>query len=146
MPLQFNITEILQRTKDAQTPVFTLDVARWADGRKAGSVQVTLVDVNAAGTRLAAFTIPRTGLYRVQMIISCGVAATPRRVRFVAESPASGQGLWDENVLLASGGQARFGPMDLLLFDGDGLFMDIQTAMVLGDSMTGSLTNWELAT
>jgi len=144
MSLEFGAAEILQRTKDDQTrPAIQFDIARWAYLKKAGSQSTTLVDVQAAGTNVTRFQAPRAGLYRILASMSCGVAATPRIVRILAQSGA-GSALWEHRFTLTSGGRVFLDLHELYFDDGDIIDCTLVTAMVLGDDMTGSVTNWEL--
>jgi len=145
MSQEFQAGEIYQRTKDDEMrPPFVFDIARWADTHKAGAISATIVDVQVANSTFGSFTIPRSGLYRLLFALSCGVAATPRIVRLLSLS-AGGEVHWESRVTMTSGGRLIWPMMELFLHDGESLVWQLITAMVLGDDMTGSISNWELA-
>lgn len=145
MALEFGLAELLQRTKDERLkPMVVFDITHWAKGRECVSTSTDLVGVNAIGTNLAAFTVPKDGLYQVLASISTGVLAAFRTVRLALDTEPPRVTMWDHRLKLTQARNITVGPITLFMSKSQTLFWVLETAMIAGDDMTGALTIWEL--
>ncbi|MGH2609269.1 MAG: hypothetical protein ACRDHF_09295 [Tepidiformaceae bacterium] len=143
--LAFEVMRLLQQKAEAGDPLpaFFSDIALCWDPRRGGSNDGIIVDVNAAGTVIAGFTVPRDGLYQIEASVFARLGSV-RNVLIRIVDQVAGQSLMQHLAVATSQGW-RWGPYLMLLRAADTVNIQLNEAMILGDSIEGTVWNTEVA-
>ncbi len=143
MPLSWDLLQYLdQLAGDYRQPPFLADALAVVDPRRSGSVVGTRVGAIAAFGGAIPFTVPRAGLYLVELSIFAFAGAVGQWGFFI--DSAGAQALYRQDAVSTSQGW-RWGPRVLRLEEGDIVQLNNVTALAVGDTALGSVSAFEVA-
>jgi hypothetical protein len=141
--LAWELLQLLAQKREGgdPTPLYYADVTSVFDPRRAGSVEGFLANINAAGTVIAAFIVPRDGLYFIRWRHTWAAGVLVRvRALWVLNT---GNITVDERFTSSAPGAEASGVY--LLQAGDSFQLQLVDAMIAGDVQQSSIVNYELA-